>query len=130
MSYSLPDFPAQVLIDIDLPPTAVSNALLVSFISLARNYENELYSYHQLLNIMLLFDDERSLHFANLILHYSLKNPKFIKDSLLANYVFSRHCDSKEFWVVAFSILMGKNSIGMIPKQSLSIEQKAVTIKI
>ncbi|KAK8890626.1 hypothetical protein M9Y10_035407 [Tritrichomonas musculus] len=124
MSYTLPDFPAQVLMDIDLPPTTVSNALLVSFISLAKKYENELYSYHHLLNFMLLFEDERSLHFANLILHYSLKNPKYIKDSLLANYVFSCHCDSRDFWIVAFSILNGKNSIGMIPKQSISIEQK------
>lgn len=124
MNYSLPDYPISTLVSLDLVSLPVSNSLLTSFLNLALKYECELYTYNELVEFMLLYDDERAISFAKLICLYSLRNPKYINNSLLANYAFSCHCDNREFWIVSFSILFGKLYSDLPKDEDLIIEQK------
>lgn len=84
------------------------NLFRIFFSSARAQKQLELYSYEQMASFMLLFDDERSLMFAELIENFSYNNPKYIKESSLASFAFSRFCNSIEMWIYALSILSGK----------------------
>ncbi|OHS93041.1 hypothetical protein TRFO_40630 [Tritrichomonas foetus] len=122
MSYSLPDYPISQLLEQELIATEVSNSLLKTFMTLANRFEEELYDYKQLLDFMILFGDERSFHFGELILIYYLRNPKYLKENVFASFVFSYFCDKRDFWLLAFSILSKNNLLDTLHNIYLSIE--------
>lgn len=100
-----------------MPKSIIHIKLLKVFISLARNSKIILFSYSELLGFMLLFDDERSLVFAELISFYSYLNPKYISESKIASLSFSKQCESINCWILAFSILSGEISKDIFPSK-------------
>ncbi|OHT04571.1 Beige/BEACH domain containing protein [Tritrichomonas foetus] len=123
IDYSLPEYPINKLMNQSLPINKVHHYLLELFINLAKKCpDTELYSYNQLLGFMLLFDDERSFLFADLIALYSSRNIKFIKESSLGCFTFAQQCESVGCWIRAFAILSGQVASDIFPTQ-LTIER-------
>ena len=124
VDYSLKHFPIENIISKPLANTKIHQYLLDSFIELAKLFHNiHIYTYEQLIAFMILFDDERSFLFADLISIYSHHNPSFIKESQKSScFAFSRQCESIGCWIRAFAILSGQISGDIFPTQ-LTIER-------
>lgn len=89
------------------------------------NQIKEIFSLNELLEFSLLFDDiNRTLFFFKIISIYSSKNPKYLQNSKLLVYAFTKKALHRETWVEAFAILQGK-----ISKNDLAPRKKSKSKK-
>ncbi|EAY01947.1 Beige/BEACH domain containing protein [Trichomonas vaginalis G3] len=104
---SILDYPISSILTMPMSNSKLQESLLQSWVSCVRQNTNELLMYNDLVDMMLLFEDEKSLAFGEIICYYSQKNSFYIGVSQTANYAFARLAKYKRAWICALSILGG-----------------------
>ncbi|OHS96033.1 Beige/BEACH domain containing protein [Tritrichomonas foetus] len=97
------------LIKNPLKESLVQNKLFLSFVESAKMFSEEVLQLNQLLDIIILYLDNRIFPFFDLLAFYSHRNQKYIRDTknMILNYVFNYFSCEKQVWKYAFSILSG-----------------------